>query len=318
MNITRRDMLRSAFGSAAFLPLLPSSVANLLALTPQQAADALSARRAEMGKVPIAATSLGNSLTMLSGPGGNVIVLSGPDGKLVVDSFVQPAWPSLKQHLDNLGAPPIKVLIDSHWHFDHTDNNENFRKAGAQIVAQANTKKRLSETHDVLGMHFAPSPAAALPTQTFIDAHRVQINKDDVEIGRIPAAHTDTDIYVHFTRGNALHMGDVFFNGMYPFFDVSTGGNIGGMIAGASLGIQVADKSTKIVPGHGPLGDQAALTSYRDMLVTARDRVQKLKRSGRTVKDVVAAKPLADLDATWGKGFMPADMFVELVYNTVK
>jgi len=113
-------------------------------------------------------------------------------------------------------------------------------------------------------------------------------------------------------------MGDVFFNGMYPFFDVSTGGNIDGMIAGATVGIKLADGTTKIVPGHGPLGDRAALTSYRDMMVTVRDRVEKLKKSGRAVKDVVAAKPIADLDATWAKGFMPADMFVELVYNTLK
>lgn len=318
MDLSRRDLLRSAFGSAALLPLLPMSAATLFATTPRQAADVLAARRKEMGAVPISATPLADNLTMLSGPGGNVVVLTGPDGKLVVDSFVQPAWPGLKQHLDELGAQPIKLLIDSHWHFDHTDNNESFRKAGAAILAHVNTKKRLSETHDVLGMHFPPSPAGALPTQTFTDTHKLKMNTDDIEAGRIPPAHTDTDIYVRFSRGNALHMGDVFFSGMYPFFDVSTGGNIDGMIVGATLGIKMSDNATKIVPGHGPLADKAALTSYRDMLATVRDRVQKLKTSGRSVKDAVAAKPTADLDGTWGKGFMPADAFVELVYNTLK
>jgi glyoxylase-like metal-dependent hydrolase (beta-lactamase superfamily II) len=271
-----------------------------------------------MGKVPITATTLADNLTMLAGPGGNVVVLSGPEGKLLVDSFVQPAWVALEQQLDKLGSSPVKFLIDSHWHFDHTDNNENLRKAGAAILAHENTKKRLSETHDVLGMHFPPSPAAALPTQTFTGTYKVQLNKVDIEAGRIPPSHTDTDIYVRFAPGNVLHMGDVFFSAMYPFFDASTGGNIDGMIAGATLGIKLSDNATKIVPGHGGLADKAALTSYRDMLVTVRDRVQKLKASGRSVKEVVAAKPTADLDATWGKGFMPADAFVELVYSTLK
>src|SRR5262245_39648904 len=135
MNITRRDLLRTAFGSAALLPFTPTSAAALFSTTPQQVADALAARRAEMGKVPITASSLSDNLAMLAGPGGNVLVLSGPDGKLVVDTFVQPAWPALKEHLDKSGTQPVKLLIDSHWHFDHTDNNESFHKAGAAILA---------------------------------------------------------------------------------------------------------------------------------------------------------------------------------------
>ena len=300
------------------LPFLPTSAADLLAVGWPQATDALAARRAQMGAVPITTTALADNLTMLSGPGGNVVVLSGPDGKLVVDSFVQPAWPAFKQQLDKSGAQPVKLLIDSHWHFDHTDNNENLRKAGAAVLAHANTKKRMSQTHDILGMRFAPSPATALPTQTFVDMHKLQMNRERVEAGRIPPAHTDTDIYVHFARGNALHMGDVFFNGTYPFIDASTGGNINGMIAGATLGVKLSDRATKIVPGHGPVADQAALIGYRDMLVTVRDRVRKLKASGRSLEDAVAAKPTADLDQTWGKGMMGADAFVELVYNTLK
>ena len=284
----------------------------------QQTADAIAERRAQMGAAPIVTTRLGGNLSMLSGPGGNVIVLSGPDGKLVVDSFLQPAWPALKKLLDQLGAAPVKLLIDTHWHFDHTDNNENFRKAGAAILSHANTKKRMSQTHDVLGMRFTPSPARALPTQTFVDKHTLRMNGERVEAGRIPPAHTDTDAYVHFTRVNALHMGDVFFNGVYPFIDASTGGSINGQIAGATLGLKVSDKSTRIVPGHGPVADRTALTAYRDMLVTVRDRVQKLKASGRTLAEVTAAKPTADLDATWGAGFMKADDFIAIVYNTLK
>jgi cyclase len=251
--ITRRQLLRSAAGSSALLSFAaasPRGVANLIAAG-WQAADPIAASRAQMGAVPIVSTRLSDNLSMFSGPGGNVVVLNGPDGKLVVDSFVQPAWSPLKQLLDAMGKPPVKLVINTHWHFDHTDNNQRFRQAGAAILAQVNTKKRMSETHDLLGMHFTPSPAAALPTQTFVDLHKQRMNGERVEAGRIPPAHTDTDAYVMFTRANALHLGDVFFHGVYPFIDAGTGGSINGQIAGATLGLKLADNATKIVPGHG-------------------------------------------------------------------
>ena len=318
MPITRRQLLRSLVGSTTLIPVAHAGLADFIAAGWPQAADPLAERRARMGAAPIVSTRLADNLTMLSGPGGNVIVLHGRDGKLVVDSFVQPAWPALKKLLDSMGTPPVKLLIDTHWHFDHTDNNEYFRKTGAAILAQVNTKKRMSQAHDVLGMRLPASPAAALPTQTFVDLHKLQLNGERVEAGRIPPAHTDTDAYVHFTRGNVLHMGDVFFNGTYPFIDAGTGGSINGQIAGATLGLKLSDNTTKIVPGHGPVADKAALTAYRDMLVTVRDRVQKLKAGGRSLAEVTAATPTADLDATWGNGFMPASDFVAIVYNTLK
>jgi glyoxylase-like metal-dependent hydrolase (beta-lactamase superfamily II) len=316
--ITRRQLLQSAARSTALIPFAAMSVADLIAVGWQQKADALTERRAQTGAVPIDTTKLTDNLTMLSGPGGNVIVLNGPDGKLVVDSFVLPAWPKLKQALDGMAKGPIKTLIDTHWHFDHADNNENFRKAGAGVLAHVNTKKRLSETHDLLGMHFPASPAGALPTETFAETHKLEMNGEAVETGHIPPAHTDTDVYIRFARGNVLHLGDVFFNGMYPFIDASTGGSINGQIAGATLGLKLADNATKIVPGHGPLADKAALTTYRDMMVTVRDRVQKHKTAGRKLEEVLAAKPTADLDATWAKGFMQGADFIAIVYNTLR
>jgi cyclase len=285
---------------------------------PTAPADPLAAIRAQMGALPIQTTRLGERIVLLSGPGGNVVVLHGPDGKIVVDTFLQPAWTRLKSTLDGLDGAPLKTVIDTHWHFDHTDNNQNFRRAGAVVLAHVNTRKRMSETHEVMGMHFTPSPAAAQPTQTFLDLHRLRLNGERVEAGRIPPAHTDTDAYVRFTRANALHLGDVFFNGGYPFIDAGTGGSINGQIAGATLGLKLADNATKIVPGHGPIGDKPALTSYRDMLVTARDRVQKLKAGGRSLAEAVAAKPTADLDAAWGKGGIPPDVFVAIVYSTLR
>lgn len=225
--------------------------------------------------------------------------------------------PGLKQTIDGLGSAPIKLLIDTHWHFDHTDNNQRFREAGAGIVAHENTRKRLTEPHELLGMRFNPAPAGALPTQTFKDTYALQANGESIQAGYIPPAHTDTDIYIQYAKANVLHLGDVFFNGMYPFIDAGTGGNIGGMIQGSDRALKMVDSSTKIVPGHGPLGDRAVLLRYRDMLVTVRERVQKLKSGGRTLEEVVVAKPTADLDGVWGKGFMQPNDFVAIVYGTL-
>jgi cyclase len=318
---SRRTFLRTAStltGSALLVRYVPDFVAY--ADMRQAAAtkpDPVAAMRNQMGAAPIQTTPLGDRLVMLSGPGGNVVVLHGPDGKFVVDSFVQPAWPRLKTTLDGLDGTPVKTLIDTHWHFDHTDNNANFRRAGASIVAHVQTKTRMTEPHDLLGMHFDPSPADALPTQTFADPRTIRANGEEVQLSHIPPAHTDTDIFVHYTKGNVLHMGDVFFNGMYPFIDAGTGGNVNGMIDGAERALAVTNAQTKIVPGHGPLGDRAALDTYRTVLATIRDRVWTQKKAGRTLAEVQAAKPTAEFDAVWGKGMMPPDDFIALVYNTL-
>lgn len=323
-QMTRREILQltTVLGGSTWLTHMFPDLARATTVgTYQQASaaptDPVAAVRAQMAMAPIETLRLSDRLVMLSGPGGNVAVLHGPDGKIVVDSFVEPVWGKLKQAIDSMDNAPLKLLIDTHWHFDHTDNNANFRQAGAAVLAHENTKKRLSESHDLLGMHFSPVPAAALPTQTFKDAHKQQANGENLELRYIPPAHTDTDIYIHYTKANVLHLGDVFFNGMYPVIDSGTGGSIGGMIAGVDRALKMVDNNTKIVPGHGPLGDKAALTKYRDVLVTVRDRVQKLKSSGRKLEEVVAAKPTADLDATWGKGFMQPNDFVTIVYNTL-
>jgi glyoxylase-like metal-dependent hydrolase (beta-lactamase superfamily II) len=260
---------------------------------------------------------LTDNLTLLSGPGGNVVVLNGADGKVVVDGFVQPAWPALKKTLDGMGSQRIATLIDTHWHFDHADNNANFRQAGAAILAHENTRKRLTETHELLGMKFTPVPANALPTQTFAQTQKLQANGEGLELAHIPPAHTDTDISIRFTKANVLHLGDTFFNGMYPVIDGGTGGGINGMIAAAERSLKMVDAQTRIVPGHGPLADRAALTKYRDMLADTRDRIRKLKTSGRTLEQAVAEKPTAQYDVVWGAGFLLPSQYIAFVYNTL-
>ncbi len=320
---SRREMVRDSVtlaGSAFLAHLFPATLLRASAAGYAQqapsAADMLASVRAQKGTVPIEAQKLADNLTLLSGPGGNVVVLNAPDGKFVVDTFLLPAWPKLKERLDGISNAPLKFVIDTHWHFDHTDNNALLHAAGATVLAHENTKKRMSEPHDlpVFGLHFDPSPAEALPQQTFATSHKLEANGETLALQHLAPAHTDTDIYVHFQKANVIHMGDTFFNGMYPYIDSSTGGKIGGMIAAADKVLPLAGNYTKIVPGHGPVGNKADLAKFREMLVTTRDRVQKLKSAGKSVQEAVAEKPLADLDAAWGKGMLNSDLFVQVVY----
>jgi cyclase len=329
-SFTRRELLQKTtpiLGGTALAQLFPGTFtarifagrAGAAAYPRQDAApvDRLPAFRAQLGALPIETVKLGENLTMLSGPGGNVVILSGPDGKISVDGFVQPAWPRLKHIIDGMGNAPLKLVIDTHWHWDHTDNNSAFHEAGAAILAHENTKKRLREAHEFMGMRFRPAPADALPTQTLKDTYRLQANGETLDLVYVLPAHTDSDIYVRYQKADVLHCGDLFFNGAYPFIDAQTGGSIHGMIAGAEKVLQVSGRNTKVVPGHGPLGDKTALTKYRDVLVIARERVQKLKSSGKKLEEVVAAKPLSEFDADWGKGFMNPQLFLTVVYNTL-
>ena len=314
MQDSRRSFLRAAglaAGGAMVSRYLPAGIVRAQGTTPD-------AMRAQLGAAPIQATKLGEKLTLLSGPGGNVVVLHGQQGKVVVDGFVQPAWPKLKEALDAFDATPIKSLIDTHWHFDHADNNANFQNAGATVIAHDNTRKRLMEPHDLIGMHFDPAPSAAMPTQVFPVSMNLRLNEESMVLMHVAPAHTDTDIFVHFEGTNVLHMGDVFFNGMYPFIDAGTGGHIDGMIAGVEKALSRVNSLTKIVPGHGPLGNRTSLEAYGHTLKAIRDRVAEQKKAGKTLAQVQAAKPSAEYDATWGKGMMSPDDFVALVYNTLR
>ncbi len=320
--LTRREIFRGAAvlaGGALAARFYPEAL--LQAASPgfpqeKSPAEQLAAMRAQFGATPIQSQPLAEGITLLSGPGGNVVVLNGADGKLMADTFVQPAWPHLKDALAAIGNAPVKTAIDTHWHFDHSDNNASLRAAGATLIAHENTKKRMSETHTlaVLNLTFPPSPAAALPQQTFAQNRKLMVNGETVELVHVAPAHTDSDIYVHYHKANVLQTGDVFFNGIYPYIDSGTGGSVSGMIAGATKLLAVADNNTKIVPGHGALGTKADLVKFRDMLTTVRGRLQKLKTAGKTVEEAVAAKPLADLDPVWGKGLFNSDTFIQIAY----
>jgi cyclase len=264
-------------------------------------------------------TRLRDTLFLLQGVGGNMVAQFGPDGVLLIDSSVNTAAPKVKQALASLGPQPLKLLINTHWHFDHTDGNAAMHDAGALILAHENTRLRMSSPQhmEALDVDFPAAATSALPQEIFQDQAHVFFNNDDLRLVHFAPAHTDSDIYILFKSANVLHAGDIWFNGTYPLIDDSSGGRIDGMVRASSLLVALADNETKIIPGHGALGDKAGLTAYRDMLVTVRDRVQGLKQGGRSIQEAVEAKPTSDLDAKWGAGMMTPDLFVRQVYKTL-
>ena len=273
----------------------------------------------ESATTKITVQTLRRNISVLLGPGGNIAVLTGPDGKLLVDAEVVTARSNVAAALANINADPIKQLINTHWHFDHTGGNEWVHQAGASILAHENTRKHLSVDTRVEGWvyTFPAAPAGAIPTTVFEDEHTVHANGSTLALKHYSPAHTDSDISVHFTEADVLHTGDTFWNRNYPFVDYSTGGSIDGQIRAAEANLAKVTATTIVIPGHGAVGGKADLTLFRDVLVEAREKVAKLKKQGRTLEEVITAKPTAPYDAEWGQSFQSPKSFLGWVYQGV-
>ena len=284
-----------------------------------QLPDRILQGRAAALKTPITTTKLYDNVYLLQGAGGNMALQTGRDGLVLVDSSFSTSVPKVREAIAAVSKDAPDALINTHWHYDHTDGNEGMHTAGFSIFAHKNTRERLSTQQTIAFFHIVvpPSPDAALPSITFSDSMQAFHNGDSLDLVHFDPAHTDTDIYVYFHKANVLHVGDTWFNGFYPFLDEATGGRIGGMIDASKKALAIADNDTKIIPGHGPLGGKADLQRYHDMLSAVRDTVAKLKASGASEQEAVARKPTADFDAAWGKGMFNGDVFTGIVYRTI-
>jgi glyoxylase-like metal-dependent hydrolase (beta-lactamase superfamily II) len=268
---------------------------------------------------PILTHRLRNNITVLEGSGGTVAVLTGPDGKVLVDAGISVSRPQMTRALADLGGQPVTHLINSHWHFDHTDGNA-WLGPGAKIIAQENTRKYLSHVQRVedWDYNFLALPVAAIPTDIFTRERTLKLNGTTIELKYYGPAHTDSDISVTFPEANVVHVADTFWNGIYPFIDYSTGGSIDGMIAASDVNLAATDDDTIVIAGHGKaVGNKAELKEWRDMLVATRDNVAALKRQGRSGDEVVAAKPTAAFDAKFGNFVIDPAFFTRLVYEGV-
>ena len=278
------------------------------------------AQQEDFSKVEIKTEKLSDNVYMMTGSGGNLGVSVGDDGVFLIDDQFAPLTPKIQAAIAKVSAKPVRFLLNTHWHFDHTGGNENLGKAGAIIVAQDNVKKRLSTEGFIafFNMKTRAEPRIALPVVTFTRDLNLYLNGDDIRAFHAPNAHTDGDTVVQFAKSDVIHMGDTFFNKMYPFIDTSSGGSVAGVLAAADRVLKLAGDKTKIIPGHGPLGTKADLKAYRDMLAAVSGQVAAQIKQGKKLEEVVASKPTAKLDAAWGKGFLTPDKFVEMLYGNLK
>ena len=256
---------------------------------------------------------------MIKGEGGNIGFFTGEDGTFLIDDQFAPLTEKIVAAIKSVGGDYPKFLINTHYHGDHTGGNEKLGQGGTLIFSHDNVRERLSTGSfiEAFNNKRAAISREGLPVVTFSTDISFHINGDSIHAIHVAHAHTDGDSFIYFKGANVIHAGDFFFNGFYPFIDVNHGGSLKGMIKAVDRVLSLADDSTKIIAGHGPLGDKKQLVEYRQMLETAYERLRKLKAEGKTAQEAVAAKPLADLEATWGDGLFKGDKWIELIYSGV-
>ncbi len=268
-------------------------------------------------EVRIETVEVAAGLYMLVGQGGNIGVSAGEDGVFLIDDQFAPLTPKIQAAIAEVSDQPVRFLVNTHWHYDHTGGNENWGQEGAVIVAHDNVRRRLATGGliEFFKNQIPPSPKAALPVITFADSVTFHLNGDELHVFHVPPAHTDGDSIIHFKKANVVHMGDLYFSGLYPFIDGSSGGSVDGVIAAAERVHAMIDDETKIIPGHGGLSNRAELAAYIEMLKGVRAKVGALVEAGKSLEEVQAAQPTAAWDDPWGKTFLNGEQFTAIVYG---
>jgi len=273
----------------------------------------------DVSAVEIRTIEVADGIYMLQGEGGNIGLSVGSDGVFMIDDQFAPLSRKIKQAIKQLTDQPVRFLINTHWHFDHTGGNEAFGQGGAVIVAHENVRERLRKGQMMPAFNREVPPAAdvALPVVTFDRSVTFHWNNETIKVLHPAPAHTDGDAIIYFENANVVHTGDLYFNGLYPFIDAHSGGSVAGVIAAVSQVLERIDDDTRVIPGHGPLSNKAELTAYHDMLETLHGRIKALKAQGQSLDEVKAANPTADYDAQWGNGFLAPDVWVALIYSAL-
>lgn len=250
-------------------------------------------------------SAIKDGIHVIMGRGGNIGVSVGEDGVFMIDDQFAPATEAILGQVKTVTDQPVRFLVNTHFHRDHTGCNENLGKAGVLIFAHDNVRARLLA---------GDAPADALPVVTFNDTTTFHMNGQTVRVFHTANAHTDGDAMVHFQEADVIHMGDTFFNGFYPFIDSRSGGSIEGVFRSIDLVLELADAETVIIPGHGPIADRDDLIAYCDMLTKARDAISPLIADGKSVEEIVAAAPTKEFDARWGGGFLNPERFLRVMH----
>ena len=306
-------MNRSSIFVAGVLALAVSSLAQAQQPASQQVPIVQMPRPPE--DVKIETTELASGIYMLTGRGGNIGLTVGTDGAAIIDDQFDDMAPKIRAAVSMLSASPVKFVINTHLHGDHTGGNDAFGKAGAVIIAQENVRKRLgtAQVNPSTNQSIPARAREALPVVTFDDSATLHFNDDDLEFKHLPNAHTETDIFVRFRKANIVHMGDMFVAG-FPFIDGNTGGTLDGLIKAHEAVLPTLDDNTKVIRGHGPVGNKAELQAYHDMLVVVRDRVAKLVKAGKTQEQVVEARPTKEFEEKYGGANFNAAQWIGRAY----
>jgi glyoxylase-like metal-dependent hydrolase (beta-lactamase superfamily II) len=285
----------------------------LLAATPGYAQD--------FSSVEVRATAVADGVWALEGAGGNLGLVIGTQGAFLIDDQYAPLTERIRAAVAEITDQPVKFVLNTHWHFDHTGGNENLADGGTLVVAHDNVRRRLSagQFMEFFQRQVEPAPDAALPVVTFGDSIRFHLGGHTLEAIHVPRAHTDGDAIVHLQEANVIHGGDIVFDGMFPFIDYGSGGHIAGMVDAVDAILARSNGDTKIITGHGgPVISPERLRQYRAMLATVHERLAALIKEGKSLEEVLEAAPTAEFDAAWGQGFLPAERWIELNYRGLK